>query len=136
MSCHARATTDWNGWNDPGRIGLRLGWFALRWDEIECTKLVDFTLQAGHAGSIPVTRSTKPQVRGLWPAETILTSRVRLGISRSEFFSTAARRYLDELAHESLTHQIDQALDLPGHDDDASAVAASAGRAQLSEDDW
>ena len=65
------------------------------------------------------------------------TRRARqLGVSRSEFFSTAARRYLDELAHESLTSQIDQALDLPGHDDDASAVAASAGRAQLSEDDW
>jgi hypothetical protein len=65
------------------------------------------------------------------------TKRARqLGISRSEFFSTAARRYLDELTRESLTRQIDQALDLPSYDDDASAVAASAGRARLSDDDW
>ena len=65
------------------------------------------------------------------------TKRAReLGISRSEFFSTAARRYLDDLARESLTRQIDQALELPGYDDDASAAAVSAGRTQLSDDDW
>lgn len=65
------------------------------------------------------------------------TKRARqLGISRSEFFSTAARRYLDDLARESLTRQIDQALALPGYDDDASAAAASAGRRQLGDDDW
>src|SRR5262249_24614308 len=33
-----------------------------------------------------------------------------LGISRSEFFSRAARRYLDELGARSLTKQIDDAL--------------------------
>lgn len=65
------------------------------------------------------------------------TKRAReLGISRSEFFSTAARRYLDELARESLTQQIDQAIDLPGYDDDASTAAVSAGRHRLSDDDW
>ena len=30
-----------------------------------------------------------------------------LGISRSEFFARAARRYLDELASHSLTQQVD-----------------------------
>ena len=45
-------------------------------------------------------------------------------------------RPLDELARESLTRQIDQALDLPGYDDDASAAAVLAGRKQLSDDDW
>ena len=65
------------------------------------------------------------------------TKRARqLGISRSQFFSTAARRYLDELTRESLSRQIDQALGLPGYDDDAAAAAASAGRARLSDDDW
>jgi antitoxin MazE6 len=65
------------------------------------------------------------------------TKRAReLGISRSEFFSTAARRYLDDLARESLTRQIDQALDLPGYDEDASSAAVSAGHQQLSADDW
>src|ERR1700735_3255314 len=33
-----------------------------------------------------------------------------LGISRSEFFARAARRYLDDLASRSLTQQIDEAL--------------------------
>lgn len=65
------------------------------------------------------------------------TRRARqLGISRSEFFSTAARRYLDELSRDSLTRQINQALGLPDYDDDASAAAVSAGRKQLSDDDW
>ena len=59
-----------------------------------------------------------------------------LGISRSEFFARAARRYLDELARESLTEQIDEALASAGSDD-SSAMAAAAGRARLaSEDDW
>jgi metal-responsive CopG/Arc/MetJ family transcriptional regulator len=59
-----------------------------------------------------------------------------LGISRSEFFARAARRYLDELAEDSLTQQIDEALDAAGADDSA-AVAVAAGRARLaSEDDW
>jgi uncharacterized protein YpiB (UPF0302 family) len=65
------------------------------------------------------------------------TKRAReLGISRSEFFSTAARRYLDELERESITHQIDQALDLRGYDDDASAAAVSASRKHLRDHDW
>ena len=59
-----------------------------------------------------------------------------LGISRSEFFARAARRYLDELAEESITQQIDEALDSAGADD-SGAVAVAAGRARLaSEDDW
>jgi hypothetical protein len=59
-----------------------------------------------------------------------------LGISRSEFFARAARRYLDELASESLTSQIDLALQVAA-DDDSGAVAVAAGRRWLgSEDDW
>ncbi|MEJ7706146.1 MAG: hypothetical protein WKF82_02035 [Nocardioidaceae bacterium] len=61
----------------------------------------------------------------------------QLGMSRSEFFSRAARRYLDDLSQESVTHQINQALELPGYDDDASDIAAAAGRRRLSaDDDW
>ena len=59
-----------------------------------------------------------------------------LGISRSEFFSTAARRYLDDLSRESLTEQINQVLHLPDYDDEASVVAVEAGRRRLSEGDW
>jgi metal-responsive CopG/Arc/MetJ family transcriptional regulator len=59
-----------------------------------------------------------------------------LGISRSEFFARAARKYLDELAEESLTQQIDEALAAAGSDD-SSAMAVAAGRARLaSENDW
>jgi len=59
-----------------------------------------------------------------------------LGISRSEFFARAARRYLDDLAEESLTRQIDEALEAAGADDTAD-VAAAAGRRRLaSDDDW
>ena len=58
-----------------------------------------------------------------------------LGISRSEFFTRAARRYLDELAARSLTQQVDEALQTAGRDD--SAAAAAAGRQRLAAgDDW
>jgi Arc/MetJ family transcription regulator len=58
-----------------------------------------------------------------------------LGISRSEFFARAARRYLDELASQSLTQQIDEALQAA--DDDSNAVAAAVGRSYLAgQGDW
>jgi metal-responsive CopG/Arc/MetJ family transcriptional regulator len=59
-----------------------------------------------------------------------------LGISRSEFFARAARRYLDELASRSLTQQVDDALRAAGTDDSAAA-AARAGRELLAAgEDW
>jgi metal-responsive CopG/Arc/MetJ family transcriptional regulator len=60
-----------------------------------------------------------------------------LGISRSEFFARAARRYLDELAAESLTGQIDQALETVAQDD-SGRIAVEAGRRRLAagDDDW
>jgi hypothetical protein len=59
-----------------------------------------------------------------------------LGISRSEFFTRAARQYLDQLAVASLTQQIDAAIDASGADD-SSQAAATAGRALLvSGDEW
>ena len=58
-----------------------------------------------------------------------------LGISRSEFFAHAARRYLDELASQSLTQQIDEALQVAT--DDSNAAAAAAGRSFLAgREDW
>ncbi|MGH3218001.1 MAG: ribbon-helix-helix protein, CopG family [Streptosporangiaceae bacterium] len=58
-----------------------------------------------------------------------------LGISRSEFFARAARRYLDELASRSLTQQVNDALRVAGDDD--SAVAVQAGRQRLAAgDEW
>jgi metal-responsive CopG/Arc/MetJ family transcriptional regulator len=59
-----------------------------------------------------------------------------LGISRSEFFARAARRYLDELASRSLTQQVNEALQAAGGDDSA-ATAAEAGRRRLAAaDEW
>jgi metal-responsive CopG/Arc/MetJ family transcriptional regulator len=60
-----------------------------------------------------------------------------LGISRSEFFARAARMYLDELAAQSITSQINQALQVAG-DDDSGTDAAAAGRRLLAtgDDDW
>ncbi|HVB27287.1 MAG TPA: antitoxin [Mycobacteriales bacterium] len=58
-----------------------------------------------------------------------------LGMSRSEFFATAAVRYLAELDRASLTGRIDEALALTGDDED-SAAAVSAGRRRLMRQDW
>ncbi|OLB79807.1 MAG: CopG family transcriptional regulator [Actinobacteria bacterium 13_2_20CM_2_71_6] len=60
-----------------------------------------------------------------------------LGMSRSEFFTRAAQRYLDQLDEESLTGRIDAAIALVG-DDDSAEVAVAAGRRYLraAEDDW
>ncbi|MGH3461909.1 MAG: hypothetical protein ACRDP9_10580 [Kribbellaceae bacterium] len=59
---------------------------------------------------------------------------VELGISRSEFFATAAQRYLDMLDDESLTQQIDDAVDL-ATEDDTNRAAAAAGKRRLAADD-
>lgn len=72
------------------------------------------------------------------PDETFdrATRRAReLGMSRSEFFATAAVRYLAELDRASLTGRIDEALSLAGKDED-SAAAVCAGRRQLTPQDW
>lgn len=59
-----------------------------------------------------------------------------LGVSRSEFFARAARRYLDDLDRASLTDQIDRALEAAG-DDDSAVLAAESGRRRLGADaDW
>jgi metal-responsive CopG/Arc/MetJ family transcriptional regulator len=59
----------------------------------------------------------------------------QLGISRSEFFSTAAKRYLEDLDRESLTARIDEALGLVGDDRD-TIVATDVGRSRLAQADW
>jgi metal-responsive CopG/Arc/MetJ family transcriptional regulator len=58
-----------------------------------------------------------------------------LGISRSEFFTRAARSYLEQITSRSLTQQIDEALRTAN--DDSNAAAAAAGRGYLAgQDDW
>lgn len=57
-----------------------------------------------------------------------------LDMSRSEFFATAARHYLDELDAQSLTARIDDAIDLLGGDQ-SGEIAAQAGRRMLAHDE-
>jgi metal-responsive CopG/Arc/MetJ family transcriptional regulator len=56
-----------------------------------------------------------------------------LGISRSEFFTVAARHYIDELDTQSLTNRIDAVIDLVGHDESGRAAVAK-GRRVLADD--
>ena len=58
-----------------------------------------------------------------------------LGISRSEFFTRAARSYLEQITSRSPTQQIDEALRTAN--DDSNAAATAAGRGYLpGQDDW
>jgi metal-responsive CopG/Arc/MetJ family transcriptional regulator len=59
-----------------------------------------------------------------------------LGISRSEFFARAARRYLDDLADEWHTQQINEALEVAGEDDTTELVVAAGRRHLAAQDDW
>ena len=60
-----------------------------------------------------------------------------LGVSRPDFFATAAQRYLDELDAQSVTEQSDRALTTLPEPDGSSTDAVAAGRALLiSDDDW
>ena len=104
------------------------------------------------AGSTPAERGRREPQPGVLPGYTIKVKTAisvpdetfeqatrkaaELGISRSEFFSRAARRYLDELASRSLTEQVNAALTAAGGDDSAAA-AAQAGRRRLAAgDEW
>jgi len=61
-----------------------------------------------------------------------------LGMSRSEFFSRAAARYLDELDGESVTRQVDLVVDALAGEDGSAADAVSVGHQLLTDaaDDW
>lgn len=54
-----------------------------------------------------------------------------LGLSRSEFFARAANRYLEELDAESVTKQIDAALERVGDVDGSNDAAVEAGHRRL-----
>lgn len=69
--------------------------------------------------------------------EQVERSAKSLGVTRSEFYARAARYYLEHLANESLTDEIDAAIDLlEGDPDDSSDVAVAAGRRTLAADEW
>ena len=75
------------------------------------------------------------------PDETFARASQRaqeLGVSRSEFFSRAAGRYLDELDAASVTDQINAAVGDRGQLDDSASAAVAQGRRVLDDgsDDW
>ena len=61
-----------------------------------------------------------------------------LGMSRSEFFSRAAARYLDELDERSVTRQIDAVVDKLGGMDESGADAVASGHRAVGDlsGDW
>jgi hypothetical protein len=61
---------------------------------------------------------------------------VSLGVTRSEFFTTAARHYIQELDAQSLIGRIDGALALAGSDDSSQAAVRAGRRALDDGDDW
>jgi metal-responsive CopG/Arc/MetJ family transcriptional regulator len=60
-----------------------------------------------------------------------------VGMSQSEFFTVAARHYIEKLDAQSLTSRIDAAIDLFG-EDESSGAAVGAGRHVLAAgtDEW
>lgn len=58
-----------------------------------------------------------------------------LGLSRSEFFARAATSYLDDLDAQSITHQIDAALQAQADADDSSSDAVTVGHELLKDSD-
>jgi hypothetical protein len=61
-----------------------------------------------------------------------------LGMSRSEFFTRAVARYIDELDAQSLTRQIDLVVDALGARNDSWADAVAAGYRVVDDEsgDW
>ncbi len=60
-----------------------------------------------------------------------------LGISRSEFFTRAAQRYIDQLDAQSLTERIDAVVELVGTDESTRAAVAAGRRILESRDsEW
>ena len=61
-----------------------------------------------------------------------------LGMSRSQFYTAAARHYLDELNEQATTDQINAALAAHEGADDTAVAAVRAGRRHLTgtDEDW
>lgn len=60
----------------------------------------------------------------------------QLGMSRSEFYATAARRYLKDLDRESVTERLNEALAVVEGDDETSDVVSAGRRRLAAGDDW
>ncbi|MDN4475033.1 ribbon-helix-helix protein, CopG family [Demequina sp. SYSU T00192] len=69
--------------------------------------------------------------------EAVTMRAAALGMSRSEFLSVAAQRYLRDLDDAALTGRIDSVLErIALAEDESSRFAMEAGRALLEREDW
>lgn len=59
-----------------------------------------------------------------------------LGVSRSQFYATAAARYLEDLERTSLTAKINEALELAGESPEESIVTSYSRRQLAADEDW
>ncbi|MGE5829787.1 MAG: ribbon-helix-helix domain-containing protein [Micromonosporaceae bacterium] len=60
-----------------------------------------------------------------------------LGVSRSELYTTAVQRYLDQLEEESMVAGINAAVDMVGGDDSSDAAVVAGHRTLVAvEDEW
>jgi hypothetical protein len=87
-----------------------------------------------HTGTVKVAISVPDPV-----CSAVDEAAARLGISRSEFFATAARRYLDEMARASLTASVDEAvvaIGRGGKDPSGQAWSRRAARRTLERNPW
>lgn len=60
----------------------------------------------------------------------------RLGVSRSEFFATAAERWLRDLEEAATTAQIDAVLETLAAHDDSAFLARAAREVARADDAW
>ncbi|WP_062524575.1 ribbon-helix-helix protein, CopG family [Demequina rhizosphaerae] len=68
--------------------------------------------------------------------EAVTTRAAALGMSRSEFLSVAAQRYLRELDEVALIGRIDSVLErIASAEDESTALALDAGRTLLERED-
>jgi hypothetical protein len=95
---------------------------------------VDHSVIPGHTQGVKVAISVPDRV-----CAAVDEAAARLGISRSEFFATAAGRYLEELQRASLTRSVDEAIALIGGDVPAAADRAwsdAAARRTFERNPW
>ena len=130
-------------------LGATTGWSMLAWcgsalASAAGLSVVNFcALQPDAHG--PVADGSYPVI--LLPVKTAISvpdetfERVErraaeLGVSRSQFYATAAARYLHDLERSSLTAKINEALELAGEDVDESVVTSYSRQRLAADDAW
>lgn len=107
--------------------------------ELVTVRVQEVRVAAPEDGSSPASRVIPGYTRAMKTAisvsdetfDRVSRTASELGMSRSEFFTRAAQRYLDELDAQSLTGQIDSVLERLDGTDEAEAAAVAIGHRVL-----